>query len=164
MFSTLRLFLITTVLSPGIAAGGYANEGDALGGLRMLPGYEHHPTQGIDSETGKILKKGGLVLHYEIGRITPPGTPRIGGDFENRASLSPQSQTKWSRDHEIAGQPISLALTKEDLLLASFPATGTNFYVRIESDEDLADALLMILTYPMNDKREKPPTAASPKS
>ena len=58
--------LLTTVAT---AAG----ETPLPGGLaiELLPGYTHQELQGIDSTVGKLVKKDGLTISYEIGGVVP---------------------------------------------------------------------------------------------
>jgi len=119
------------------------------GGMRLLPGYTHKPLQGIDSIVGQIVKDTGWKITYEIGRVSKPGRPRMGGDFRNRAKLAPKTNVRWYRRQIVGGQPVDIAMQKDNLLLASFPEKGMNFSAKIGSSEHLADAMLMILTYPL---------------
>jgi len=126
------------------------------GGMRLLPGYTHEPLRGIDSVVGRIVKDDGWKISYEIGRISKPGRPRMGGDFSDRAKLTPKSKVRWYREQTISGQPVHIAMSKTDALIVSFPTRGMNFHATIRSSQQLVDALLMILTYP------QPAPAAEP--
>jgi hypothetical protein len=118
------------------------------GGMQLLSGYIHTPMQGIDSQVGEITKEGGLRISYEIGRVTPPGQPRMGGSFLDRPKLAPRESVQWYREQTINGQSVHLAMTNDNVLLVSFPGKGINFRSAIGSTEQLVDAMLMILTYP----------------
>jgi len=126
------------------------------GGMRLLPGYMHKPLRGIDSVVGQIVKDDGWKISYEIGRISKPGRPRMGGDFSDRAKLMGKSRVRWYREQTVNGHPVHLAMSKTDALIASFPTKGMNFHATIKSPEQLVDAMLMILTYP------QPAAAAAP--
>jgi len=148
---------------------GFAETNTRLGGMRLLEGYEHEVQQGIDSVVGRISKKGGLQINYEIGAVSKPGEPRFGGQFSDRPQLTPKEQLRWYREQLINGQPVHLAYRKDNVLLVSFPQKGTNFRVAVESPETMADALLMILTYPSSPKHgeqgaHQPATAPDSKS
>ena len=121
---------------------------DPLGGMRLLPGYQHEPLQGIDSIVGRVQKQDGLLITYEIGAVTKPGAPRLGGGFTDRPKNTPKEQLRWYREQVVAGEPVHLAYRKDDQLMLSFPERGANFSVKVTDTEQLADALLMILTYP----------------
>lgn len=137
------------VILLALTAVGSASGADGpLGGLQVLPGYQHVPLQGFDCIVGEIKKEGGLRIMYEKGRVSKPGSPQMGGDFRDRAKLMPKEMTHWYREQTVNDQPVHLALSKDKVLLASFPKTGMNFTTKVESSENLVDALLMILTYP----------------
>lgn len=143
------LSLSLAALLCGVTSGNSASADDArLGGMTLLPGYKHHPLQGIDSIVGEIKKEGGLRIMYEIGAIPKPGAPRFGGSFSDRPKNTPKDQVRWYKEQTVNGQPVHLACKKDGFLLVSFPQKGINFSAKVSSDEELADALLMILTYP----------------
>ncbi|MFQ5809126.1 MAG: hypothetical protein ACE5JM_05860 [Armatimonadota bacterium] len=118
------------------------------GGIRLLPGYEHRPLQGFDSIVGEIRKGDGLQISYEIGGLPRPGGPALGGQFSDRPKLTPKDQVRWYREQTVNRQPVHLAYRKDGFLLVSFPQKGINFRVRVRSADEMAEALLMILTYP----------------
>ncbi|QDU93603.1 hypothetical protein [Lignipirellula cremea] len=118
------------------------------GGLQVLEGYVHEPLQGIDSVVGKISKKDGLEIFYEIGSIPRPGGPAFGGQFSDRPQRMPKDQLRWYRETTVHGQPVHLAHGKNDALLVSFPLQGINFSTTVRTPDEMAQALLMILTYP----------------
>ncbi|MGD8239572.1 MAG: hypothetical protein PVH68_13515 [Armatimonadota bacterium] len=141
-------------LSPGtlvlcLTVSGHLLAADAPpGGIRLLPGYEHRPLQGIDSIVGEIRKEGGLRISYEIGGLTKPGGITVGGQFSDRPKLTPRDQVRWYLEQTVNKQPAHLAYRKDSYLLVSFPQKGINFRVMIRSADEMAEALLMILTYP----------------
>ena len=113
-----------------------------------MPGYKHVPLQGIDSLVGEIKKEGGLRIRYEIGRVTKPGAPRTGGSFSDRAKQADKDKIRWYREQVVGGQPVHLAYRKDNVLLVSFPKKGLNLTVEVQTPGDMADALLMIMTFP----------------
>jgi hypothetical protein len=119
-----------------------------LGGMKLLDGYKHVPLQGIDSIVGEIKKEGGLKLVYEIGSIPKPGQLMLGGGFIDRPQLTPDTMRRWYREQVVNGQKVHLAHRKDNVLLVSFPQKGMNVSVTVKTPEEMADALLMILTYP----------------
>jgi hypothetical protein len=119
----------------------------APGGMRLLPGYTHKPLRGIDSIVGQIVKDDGWKISYEIGRVSKPGQPMTGGGFRDRPKLTPKAKVLWYREQTVSCQPVHMALCKDNTLLVSFPGKGMNFRATIRSLEQLADAMLMILTY-----------------
>ena len=42
---------------------------DVPGNIRLLPGYVHPRGQGIDCAVGRIARRGGLVIEYDLGRL-----------------------------------------------------------------------------------------------
>lgn len=141
-YLTVRTFLLgMTAAGPALAAD------EPLGGMRLLPGYKHQPLQGIDSIVGEIEKEGGLRITYEIGGVVKPGEPRFGGSFSDRPKLTPKDQVRWYVEQSVGGQPVHLAYRKDNVLMASFPKKGMNFAVTVRSADEMAEALLMILTY-----------------
>ena len=141
IYSMAALFLVTSVLAV------HANEAK-LGGLRLLPGYSHIPLQGFDSIVGRIEKKDGLRISYEIGAVVKPGEPRFGGSFSDRPKLTPADKIHWYREQKVNGVIAHLAHRKDDILLVSFPEKGMNMSVKVSSSAEMAEALLIILTYP----------------
>jgi hypothetical protein len=115
--------------------------------MALLSGYQHEPLQGIDSVVGKISKAGGLTIQYEIGRVVKPGQPRLGGDFTDYAERLPPEERQWLKTQQLPAGKVNLAYSKMDVLFASFPETGVNFNVTVKSAEELAEALLLILSY-----------------
>ena len=73
------------------------------GGMSLLAGYEHKQLQGIDSVPGEIAKKDGLKINYETGRVTKPGQPRMGGDFNDSAKNMPAKNRKWYKEQVVNG-------------------------------------------------------------
>lgn len=119
-----------------------------LGGMKLLPGYKHQPLQGIDSIVGKVTNPKGLDIMYEIGGIPKAGAPRFGGQFSDRPKLMPKDQLRWYQEQTVNGQPVHLAHRKDDYLMVSFPKKGMNISVKVTTPQEMAEALLMILTIP----------------
>lgn len=119
-----------------------------LGGMKLLPGYKHQPLQGIDSIVGEIKKEGGLRIMYEIGAVIKPGAPRFGGSFTDRPKQTPKDQARWYDERVVGGQPMHVAYRKDNLLLVSFPQKGMNLSATVRTADEMAEVLLMIMTYP----------------
>jgi hypothetical protein len=60
--------------------------------IRLLPGYTHEPLKGFDSIVGKIGKRDGLEIRYEIGPIPKKGAPVESGSFGNQALQLPEGK------------------------------------------------------------------------
>jgi hypothetical protein len=139
--------ILVTVSVSAVSAAFFAGE-KPPGAINLLPDYTHERKQGFDSIPGVISKKGGLEIVYDIGSIPKPGAPRFGGQFSDRAKAVPAAQRLWYKEQIVNGQPVHLAWTKQKRLLASYPKSGINFSVNVKTFEELADALLIILSYP----------------
>ena len=131
----------------GLGAGAaFADE--LIGNMKLLPGYEHIPEQGVDSIVGRIANPDGLQINYEIGNVTAPGEPRTGGSFTDRPGKSPADENRWYDEKEVGGMEVHFAYRNDDWLLVSFPERGMNLSVLVRDQEEMAEALSMILTYP----------------
>lgn len=128
--------------------GSAAAADERLGGMQLLAGYTHQRLQGFDSIVGKIRKKNGLQISYEIGSLPKPGGLALGGQFSDRAKKTPKNQLRWYKEQVVNGQPVHLAHRKDGYLLVSFPKQGMNFSAKVTTPEEMIDSLLMILTYP----------------
>ena len=143
IYITLGVLLLSATASSALSAA------DArIGGMRLLPGYAHTPLQGFDSIVGKVAKEGGLQISYDIGAIPKPGGLRFGGMFSDRPKNTPKDQVHWYHEQVVNGQPVHLAHRKDNYLIVSYPNKGVNFSVELKTAADMAEALLMILTYP----------------
>lgn len=107
------------------------------GGIKLLAGYVHIKQQGIDTWVGRIKKEGGLDIRYDIGALA--------GEYVNFC-LRDQS-CAWYKEQQLKGGLVKIALTRDERIIATFPKTTANFITEVKSQEDIADFLLMILTY-----------------
>ena len=116
--------------------------------IRLLPGYKHEPLQGIDSIVGKVVKQDGLEIMYEIGRV-PAGDFRLGGDYSNRAAALPEQNRLWLKEQTVGGRKFTIAYGQDHRLTISTAndKQGVNFSAVAKSDEELADVLLMVLSF-----------------
>ena len=62
--------------------------------------------------------------------------------------LSPKDKVRWYREQVVNNQPVHLAYRKDQVLLISYPLKGINLHVTVRTVDEMAEALLMILTYP----------------
>jgi len=124
------------------------------GAIALLSGYKHQKIQGIDSFAGRIWKDNGLEIQYDIGGLT--------GNFAQQIlSLTSTKKATWSKEQTIRGMRVVTVLTTDRRLIVTFsalpPGPGrssqgvwglpANFSAKVNSDEDIADMLLMIMTY-----------------
>jgi hypothetical protein len=106
------------------------------GGIKLLPGYKHEKLQGIDTRVGKIWKEGGLTIRYDIGRLAG-----------NHVKAHSRENLLWYKEQVVDGRTVQLALTLDRILHVTFPETTANFFGMAKGDEEVADILLMVLTY-----------------
>ncbi|MFN0016759.1 MAG: hypothetical protein ACKVP0_00785 [Pirellulaceae bacterium] len=116
----------------------------APGGMKLLTGYKHKRLQGKDTRVGEISKEGGLSIHYDIGRL--PG---------NYAKSQAKEETLWHKELVIGGRQVQLTFAKNKTLYVTMPESNANFYATAKSEEDIADILLMVLSYSPTEKADK---------
>jgi hypothetical protein len=109
----------------------------APGGIRLLSGYVHTPERGIDSIVGRIKKEGGLDIRYDIGVLA--------GEYVNHCVRN--NTCTWYKEQQLNAGLVKIALRNDNVIVATFPRTVANFYAKVNSQEDIADFLLMILTF-----------------
>jgi hypothetical protein len=132
----LAAALLMGVLIP-TAAG---QEPPVPGSISLLPGYHHRAGQGIDSQTGVIWKKGALTIHYDIGELA--------GNYAECGHLCGWTDGEvWRREQVLQGQKVICVFTSKKRLVVSFPESHANFYATVQTDEELTDMLLMLLTF-----------------
>ena len=136
--TTYSLILIMVgVLMISSASG---QEPPTPGSISLLPGYHHRIGQGIDSKVGRIWKDKGLVIHYDVGELA--------GDYTECGR--PCGWTKgemWRREQLVQGQKVVCVFTNKRRLVVSFPGAHANFYGIAKTDKQLAEMLLMVLTF-----------------
>ena len=125
----------------------------------MLPGYKCERWSGEDTSNGSIYREGGLYIEYEYG-------PSEG----QAAHPNKAGKLIWCKEQTINQKLVRLALAKPgvgtlwkpkkqrgpklgDIFLVTFPLGGAesseaiNFYAEIRNPEEIAEVLLMVLTY-----------------
>jgi len=120
----------------GVPVGGAQRiAGGPPGSMRLLEGYRHERLMGIDTMVGRIWKADGPEVHYDIGTLAG-----------NHARQSDMRQ--WSKQQTIGGRTFTLTMRSDDTLILTFDQGTANFFVRgIRNQEDLAEILLMLLSY-----------------
>ena len=107
----------------------------------MLPGYQHKTGQGFDTRVGKIWKEGGQKISYDIGCLA--------GEYAKRDRMEDFS---WYKEATVEGQEFRVARYKEGgfmsgILVVTIPGAAANFFASAKTDEEVADALLMLTGY-----------------
>lgn len=103
--------------------------------MKLPPEYAIKETTGIDAIEGTISKKNGIKIFYDIGK-----SPR------NIASRQKQ-KFQWCKSHIANGWLVQIALDRTNRLFITFPDFGANFQATIAGNSDLAEVMLIVLTY-----------------
>jgi hypothetical protein len=112
--------------------------GDPPGGMRLLEGYSHERKLSYDTQTGRIWKEGGPQIRYDIGKWAG----------HHARSLKDRGRFIWSKKQTFNGHPVHLTMENERRLVVTFDEDHANFFVdNVKNQEDLADVLLMLMTY-----------------
>ncbi len=144
--------ILACLLSSHISAS------DRFGGIRLLDGYKIKTGMAIDAAAWTIYKEGGLIIEFEAGM-----NEGLWADPKNK------NKYEWHREQIVNGHKVLLALIKPGqktvwepsnprsqepghILLVTFPLGGqpdntANFKAEILNTEEMADMLLMVLTF-----------------
>lgn len=107
------------------------------GGIKLLSGYVHTPGQGIDSTVGSIKKEGGLNIRYDIGVLA--------GEYVRLCQWN--NSCVWYKEQQLNAGLVKIALRNDGIIFTTFPRTMANFYTNVRTEEDIAEFLIMILTF-----------------
>jgi len=88
-----------------------------------------------------------LIIQYDMGPVPKRGLA-LGGSFVNQAAQRPQKDRLWIKEQTVGGRKVSVAYSKGGQLIISSAsaAEGINFSTMAKTSEDVADALLMVLS------------------
>jgi hypothetical protein len=146
-----RRFLVFVACIVGVTTSAASGQTPLPRGfeINLLPGYAHQPLQGIDSIVGKLVKKDGLVINYEIGPVAKKGEPILGGSYVNRAMQLGEGKRLWLKEQTVGRRKFFVAYGKDRQLLVSTASEkqGVNFIAEARTPDDVADVLLMVLTF-----------------
>ncbi len=109
----------------------------APGGIKLLSGYVHTPGRGIDSTVGSIKKEGRLDIKYDIGVLA--------GEYVRLCQWN--NSCVWHKEQQLNAGLLKIALRNDGVIFATFPRTMANFYTKVRTEEDIAEFLMMILTF-----------------
>jgi hypothetical protein len=115
------------------------------GGIHLLEGYQHQREQGEDSSPGRIWKEGGLTIRYDIGMLA--------GNYAQGRS---KAERVWTKQQTVNGRRADIVKSKDGMVYVSFASEKddkrgdypANFVATVKNDEEMADLLLIALTYP----------------
>jgi len=91
---------------------------------------------GIDTWGGAIWKVGGLKIEWDSGLHVGVA-----------ADLVDKKDVAWRENQVINGQQVICVYTRSNDLIVSFPRLVANFQGHIQHQQDLAEMLLMIMTF-----------------
>lgn len=131
---------------------------EPYGGVKLLAGYSYQRSNAFDTINGVIFKKGGLRIEFESG---------ISEGFA--VEEKHKSKYIWFREQVINGHKFRFALAKYSPAIPWTPETGwrskertvlmvtvpgkfgpldaANFYGEVVGESEIADMLLMVLTF-----------------
>lgn len=131
---------------------------EPYGKLRMLDGFKYKRAKGSDTIGGRIYKDGGLSIEFESGL-----SEGYAADPKNKGRYI------WYREQQINGNKVFLALTTHGagttwqaenprqlpsrrVMIVTFPGRfgpddAANFYAEVANEEEVAEMLLMVLTF-----------------
>jgi hypothetical protein len=131
---------------------------EGFGGIQLLDGYSAKRGSAIDAVAWTIEGKNGLKIHFESGP-----SEGLGVDPKDRPKY------EWYREQRVNRRKVFIALIKPgvktdpdldaernlppgNILLVTFPLEGSkdhaaNFAAKVASSGEMADVLLMALTF-----------------
>lgn len=139
----LLILPLVMLLLTGTTTLHAADEAKPLpGNLKPLKDYKHEPLQGIDSVVGKVVRKDGFTIQYEIGPIPKPGLPRFGGSFTDYAAAMRPEERAWYKEQPTPSGMVHIAQSKAGLLIVSLPDVGANLTATPKTPEDTVEVIL----------------------
>jgi hypothetical protein len=123
------------------------------GNIQLLKNYTHTKAEAIDTSQGIISKPEGITIYYQIGKY-------VSDYADNRCG---KGECLWYKVQHINGSEFRIGLTKEGKIVATVTEDNANvysdtihanFYTQTKSAEEIADFLIMILTYQVGYKSE----------
>jgi hypothetical protein len=126
------------------------------GGVKLLEGYKYKRSRTSDTINGLIFKEGGLSIAFESG---------VSEGYA--ADPKEQKHYVWFQEQEVNGHKVFLAGTQPGIgtrwrpeksrgsnriLMVTFPGKfgpmdAANFYAEVVDDKEIAEMLLMVLTF-----------------
>jgi|SRR5215475_14792342 len=104
----------------------------------LLPKYKLEISKGVDTTGMAIWREGGFSIRYVQGMYIESDT-----DIIRRT----KDEILWTQEQLVNKQKLVLTCTKSHGLFASFPALHASFSAKIHSQQDIADMLLMVVTF-----------------
>ena len=115
----------------------------APGGIVLLKDYVHTKKRGIDTSVGEIKGTTGIVIRYDNG----PLAGNLAWRMNNQLPRLNNVGVLWYQEQVTNGLHIYLLRGEDNSIYASFPETCANFFAFNVNEQQLADFLLMMMTY-----------------
>ena len=113
--------------------------------VMLLPGYRVSLAQGIEGGGGRISKKDGPTIEFNIG-----------GYFGNQAMAISPDKLSWRENQTIDGFQFDIAMTEDNLLVMS-NQDGDNFSANVKNSQELTEVMLMVVTLNRSEGYPIPP-------
>jgi hypothetical protein len=154
----MRRVLISLSIFLLISQHVFASDG-AFGGIKLLEGYVAKRSPAIDATVWTIEKKDGLKITFESGvsegswadpkektNYSWYREQQINGFLVRFALVKTGLKTVWEPD-ESGGRPLGNILLVSFLLEHGESSHTANFSAKLGNPQELADALLMVMTF-----------------
>jgi hypothetical protein len=105
------------------------------GSIQLLPGYKVSTRMGIESLGGEIFSRD-MRIYFDVGVNTG-----------NWTSAAPDNSILWQRKQMLHRHHVVCVYTIQKELIVTFPYLTANFRAKVNSKQDMADMLLMVLSY-----------------
>jgi len=93
----------------------------------------------MDSTVGMIWRDGGVRVQYDIGEDA--------GNYTECKWCGWTDGELWRTRQTIDGQTAVCVFTKKQTIVVSFLESHANFHATVRNSRDMADSLLVILSY-----------------
>jgi len=136
LLATLALFSCPCQME--CQSGNTAKENHSLPSpIRLLPGYHAEIVSGWEGGAGgKFTKQGGPSIDFQMSLHT-----------ESAVESIDKAQVVWREEQTVNGQHVVCVYTRSRELVITFPSFVANFRTKIRNEQDLAETLLMVLTF-----------------
>jgi len=138
----IQILVLVSFLLLSLPQSGEPQETDAskkqdhlLSPVRLLPGYKMQVGSDIDTWGGWILKNGGAKINFNHGMYDLP------------ANTVEKSDIAWQEEQVVNGKRVLCLYTKSNHFFVTIPQDMIFFDADIRGQKDLADMLLMALTW-----------------
>jgi hypothetical protein len=148
------LLLFLPLQSFGLAQNGMElkQKSEALSPVQLLPGYKLQIVPGVEGSGGTIWKRGGPTIGFNLPQCC----------FGNIADSIESTSVLWRQEQIINGQKVICVFTKSHELVITFPKSLSNFQANVRNQQELAEILLMVLTYDPYKGYQVDPSAVEP--